>query len=77
MATVNLTGRQRAGWGVANLVVIVLALIPVLWLVSLSFKTPTAVLDPKPKMIRITMTIDDPGGRLGEGQTYEYIYTLP
>jgi type II secretory pathway pseudopilin PulG len=33
--------------------------------------------DPKPKMIRITMTIDDPGGRLGEGQTYEYIYTLP
>jgi multiple sugar transport system permease protein len=31
---------------VANLVVIVLALIPVLWLVSLSFKTPTAVLDP-------------------------------
>ena len=46
MATVNLTGRQRAGWGVANLVVIVLALIPVLWLVSLSFKTPTAVLDP-------------------------------
>jgi hypothetical protein len=33
--------------------------------------------DPKPKMIRITMTIDDPGGRLGDGQTYEYIYTLP
>jgi hypothetical protein len=39
--------------------------------------TPYAVLDPKPKMIRITMTIDDPGGRLGDGQTYEYIYTLP
>jgi type II secretory pathway pseudopilin PulG len=33
--------------------------------------------DPKPKMIRITLTIDDPGGRLGDGQTYEYIYTLP
>lgn len=33
--------------------------------------------DPKPKMIRITITIDDPGGRLGDGQTYEYIYTLP
>ena len=38
--------RQRTGWGVANFVVIALALIPVLWLVSLSFKTPTAVLDP-------------------------------
>jgi trehalose/maltose transport system permease protein len=38
--------RQRTGWSVANFVVIALALIPVLWLVSLSFKTPTAVLDP-------------------------------
>jgi hypothetical protein len=33
--------------------------------------------DVKPKMIRITITIDDPGGRLGDGQTFEYIYTLP
>jgi multiple sugar transport system permease protein len=41
-----LTVRQRSGWTVANFVVIALALIPVLWLVSLSFKTPTAVLDP-------------------------------
>jgi multiple sugar transport system permease protein len=41
-----LTGRQRAGWTTANFVVIALALIPVLWLVSLSFKTPAAVLDP-------------------------------
>src|ERR1700739_4726342 len=38
--------RQRTGWGVANFVVIALALIPVLWLVSLSFKTPPAVLHP-------------------------------
>lgn len=38
--------RQRSGWSVANFVVIALALIPVLWLVSLSFKTPSAVLDP-------------------------------
>jgi multiple sugar transport system permease protein len=38
--------RRYAGWTTANLVVIVLALIPVLWLVSLSFKTPTAILDP-------------------------------
>jgi multiple sugar transport system permease protein len=41
-----ITARQRTGWGTANFVVIALALIPVLWLVSLSFKTPTAVLDP-------------------------------
>jgi len=46
MANANLTGRQRSGWAVANLVVVLLALIPVLWLVSLSFKTPGAVTDP-------------------------------
>jgi multiple sugar transport system permease protein len=40
------TPRQKAGWGGANLVVIALALIPVLWMVSLSFKTPAAVVDP-------------------------------
>src|ERR1700730_16695519 len=40
------TPRQKVGWGTANFVVIALALIPVLWMVSLSFKTPTAVLDP-------------------------------
>ncbi len=40
------TPRQRVGWGTANFVAIALALIPVLWLVSLSFKTPAAVLDP-------------------------------
>jgi multiple sugar transport system permease protein len=40
------TPRQRTEWATANFLVIALALIPVLWLVSLSFKTPTAVLDP-------------------------------
>jgi multiple sugar transport system permease protein len=40
------TPRQKTGWGAANFVVVALALIPVLWLVSLSFKTPTAILDP-------------------------------
>jgi multiple sugar transport system permease protein len=40
------TPRQKLGWGTANFVVVALALIPVLWLVSLSFKTPAAVLDP-------------------------------
>jgi multiple sugar transport system permease protein len=46
MVAVNTTPRQKAGWGVANFVVIALALIPILWLVSLSFKTPAAILDP-------------------------------
>jgi multiple sugar transport system permease protein len=46
MATVTTTPRQKVGWGTANLVAITLALIPVLWLLSLSFKTPTAVVDP-------------------------------
>jgi len=41
-----ITPTRRAGWATTNLVVIALALIPVLWLVSLSFKTPAAVLDP-------------------------------
>jgi multiple sugar transport system permease protein len=46
MTAVTTTARQKVGWTTANLVVIGLALIPVLWLVSLSFKTPTAVVDP-------------------------------
>ena len=46
MAAVTTTPRQKVGWGTANVVVIALALIPVLWIVSLSFKTPAAVLDP-------------------------------
>jgi hypothetical protein len=33
--------------------------------------------DAKPKMIRILMTIDDPNGKLPEGQTYEFVFTLP
>src|ERR1700730_1258069 len=45
MAAVTTT-RQKFGWGSVNIVVIALALIPVLWMVSLSFKTPAAILDP-------------------------------
>jgi multiple sugar transport system permease protein len=45
MAAVT-TPRQKVGWGTANFAVVALAMIPVLWLASLSFKTPTAVLDP-------------------------------
>ncbi|HEY6481181.1 MAG TPA: carbohydrate ABC transporter permease [Streptosporangiaceae bacterium] len=44
--TPRTTPEQKVGWGVANVVVIALALIPVLWLLSLSFKTPAAILDP-------------------------------
>jgi prepilin-type N-terminal cleavage/methylation domain-containing protein len=32
---------------------------------------------PRPKMLRITMVVDDPNGRMGEGQTYEYVINLP
>ncbi|HET7016991.1 MAG TPA: carbohydrate ABC transporter permease [Streptosporangiaceae bacterium] len=45
MAVITTT-RQKAGWGIANFVVIALALIPVLWMLSLSLKTPAAVVDP-------------------------------
>jgi multiple sugar transport system permease protein len=40
------TARQRAGWGTANTVAILIALIPVVWIVSLSFKTPASITDP-------------------------------
>jgi multiple sugar transport system permease protein len=46
MAAVATTGRQKLGWGAANTVVLVLVLIPVLWILSLSFKTPAAIADP-------------------------------
>jgi prepilin-type N-terminal cleavage/methylation domain-containing protein len=32
---------------------------------------------PMPKLIRITLTLDDPTGRMTTGQTYEYIIELP
>ena len=31
----------------------------------------------RPKMLRITMTIDDPDGRITEGQTFEFVIDLP
>ena len=40
------TTQQRVGWSVANIVVILLVLIPVVWIVSLSFKTPASITDP-------------------------------
>jgi multiple sugar transport system permease protein len=37
------TPRQKVGWGTANILVVVVALIPVLWIVSLSFKDPATI----------------------------------
>jgi len=33
--------------------------------------------DPAPKLIRITITLDDPTGRLPDGQTYQYVFAVP
>ena len=46
MATTSTTTRQKVGWGTANTIVVVLTLIPVLWIVSLSFKDPASITDP-------------------------------
>jgi multiple sugar transport system permease protein len=39
------TAKQKVGWGTANTFVILAALIPVLWIVSLSFKDPKTITD--------------------------------
>jgi prepilin-type N-terminal cleavage/methylation domain-containing protein len=38
---------------------------------------PITVTDPAPKLIRITMTLDDPTGRLPDGLTYQYVFSVP
>ena len=40
------TTRQKSGWITANLVTILLVLIPVVWIASLSFKDPSSITDP-------------------------------
>ncbi len=40
------TTSQRVGWSVANVVTIVLVLIPLVWIISLSFKTAASITDP-------------------------------
>ncbi len=37
------TTRQRSGWATANVVTMLLVLIPVLWILSLSFKDPSTI----------------------------------
>ena len=44
-AAMNTTARQRVGWGAANVIVLLIAVIPVLWLVSLSLKDPSTLTD--------------------------------
>jgi multiple sugar transport system permease protein len=39
------SGKQRAGWGLAILLVGIFSLIPVLWIASLSFKDPSSITD--------------------------------
>jgi len=38
-------GKQRSGWSLALLVIVVASLVPVLWIVMLSLKTPATVTD--------------------------------
>ena len=37
---------------------------------------PDTVDQPRPKMVRIIVTIDDPDGRIAEGQTFEYVFRV-
>jgi multiple sugar transport system permease protein len=39
------TAKQKVSWGMANTLVVLAALIPVLWIVSLSFKDPKTITD--------------------------------
>lgn len=39
------TTKQKVGWGTGNVVAILLAIVPVLWIVSLSFKDPSTITD--------------------------------
>src|SRR5690349_11986248 len=39
------TTKQKVGWGVTDAVIVVAALVPVLWIMSLSFKDPATISD--------------------------------
>jgi multiple sugar transport system permease protein len=41
----NTTPKQRVSWGVANVLVVLIAAIPVWWLIALSFKDPSTITD--------------------------------
>jgi multiple sugar transport system permease protein len=40
------TRQSKIGWSVANIVTVVLVLIPLVWIISLSFKTAASITDP-------------------------------
>jgi multiple sugar transport system permease protein len=40
------TTRQKSGWITANIVTMLVMLIPVMWIISLSFKDPSTITDP-------------------------------
>lgn len=44
---VETTTRAKLRWGLLDVVVVVFALVPVLWIASLSFKTPATLTDGK------------------------------
>ena len=41
----NQTGSKKAWWTIANVLVVLYAVVPLMWIVSLSFKTPGTVKD--------------------------------
>ena len=43
----NASGKSKAWWSIANILVILYALIPLLWIISLSFKPASSVTDGK------------------------------
>jgi multiple sugar transport system permease protein len=45
MAMAETSARRKVGWATANTIVVAVAAIPVLWLVSLSFKHPSTLAD--------------------------------
>jgi multiple sugar transport system permease protein len=42
---VNVTTRQKGGWGLANTLVVIAAILPVVWIISLSLKDPATIAD--------------------------------
>ena len=41
----NVTARQKGGWALANTLVVIAAILPVVWIISLSLKDPATIAD--------------------------------
>ena len=41
----NVTARQKGGWALANTLVVIAAILPVIWIISLSLKDPATIAD--------------------------------